>query len=230
MPKHITILLEEGNQNLKYVTVKNIFKFLLLACAVYFSYLMLLITLQYVPYSLDAAFLAIKEDEVKISYYPIAFYTHVYTSIFVLVIGFFQISSYIRNKFPTSHRILGIIYITIVLLLAAPSGLIMGIHGNGGIYSQISFCLQAILWFIFTFFGFLTIKKGNIAQHRKYMILSFALTLSAISLRLFKWIIVSLWALGPMDTYKIVVWLGWLFNIFIALVIIYKNKLNRISS
>ena len=48
------------------------------------------------------------------------------------------------------------------------------------------------------------------------MIRSYALTLSAISLRLFKWIIVFIWAPPPMDTYRIVAWLGWVFNLVLV--------------
>lgn len=201
-------------------SLKNIFWLLIIIGATYFSYLMVLITLQYVPYSIDAAFLALKTKEVELTYYRIAFFTHVYTSIFVLILGFFQFSKLLRVSFPLFHRFLGKIYILLVLLLAAPSGLIMGIHGNGGLYSQISFCIQAILWFIFTWYAYRSIRKGLVNVHRNFMILSFALTLSAISLRLFKWIIVTTISLGPMETYKIVVWMGWLVNIFIAFVII----------
>ncbi|KIX22172.1 hypothetical protein SY27_05815 [Flavobacterium sp. 316] len=64
-------------------------------------------------------------------------------------------------------------------------------------------------------------------KHQKFAIRSFALTLSAISLRLFKYIIVFLLQTPPMDTYRIVSWLGWIFNLVIAeVVILYllKNK------
>lgn len=210
--------------------LKKFFWILLVIISIYFSYLMLLITLQYIPYSLDAAFLALKTEETKLGYYRIAFFTHVYSSIFVLLIGFLQFSVYLRSRFSKTHRLFGKIYISIILLFAAPSGLIMGIHGNGGIYSQISFCLQAILWFIFTWNAFTSIKKGNVSLHRNYAMLSFSLTLSAISLRLFKWIIVTVWALPPMDTYKIVVWLGWIFNIVLTLIIIKKLNNKRIHN
>lgn len=185
---------------------------------------MVLITVQYVPIDYSAAFLALKSHETQFLYYRIAFFTHVYSSIFVLMTGFVQFSKAVRLRYPRIHRRLGKVYIVLVLLLAAPSGLIMGIHGNGGIYSQISFCIQAVLWFCFTLWAYTSIRKGNIARHYDFMVLSFALTLSAVSLRLFKWGIVHTLALPPMDTYRIVVWLGWTFNILVALAIIYIHK------
>ncbi len=209
--------------------IKNIgffdgLKFIFIAFLFFFTYLMYLITIQYIPIDDQAAFLFFKEEEIELPYYKIAFFSHVYSSIFVLFFGIFQFVQWIRNKAPKFHRFAGKIYIGFVLLLAAPSGFIMGIHGNGGIYSQISFCLLSTLWFYFTLIGFMQIKKRNFKLHLNYMILSYALTLSAISLRLFKWGITNFWHLPPMDTYKIVVWLGWLFNLLVALVIIQYRK------
>lgn len=207
-------------------SLKNIVNLLLLVGLCYFSYLMILITLQYVPIDFSAAFLGVKEEEIKLTHYQIAFFTHVYTSIFVLIFGITQFSAYIRNKFAPLHRSLGKAYVLLVLLFAAPSGLVMGYYGNGGISSQISFCLLAVLWFWFTLKAYTSIRKKNFIAHRNYMILSYALTLSAISLRLFKWILSNTLELPPMDMYRIVSWAGWLFNLAIALLII-SYKTNR---
>ena len=195
-------------------------QFLLYGVLLFFIYLMILITLQYIPVDFNAAFLAVKQNEIQYIHYQIAFFTHVYTSIFVLILGMFQFSDYVRKKYTAIHRNLGKAYIFLILFFAAPSGLVMGYYGNGGMYSQISFCLLAILWFCFTLMAFVKIRKKKYEKHRNYMILSYSLTLSAISLRLFKWIIVHTVELPPMDTYKIVVWLGWLTNLSIAMMII----------
>jgi len=207
----------------KVISLKNTVNLLLLVGLCYFTYLMILITLQYVPIDFGAAFLAVKEEEIKLTHYQIAFFTHVYTSIFVLIFGIIQFSPYIRNKFAPLHRGLGKAYVLLVLLFASPSGLIMGYYGNGGISSQISFCLLALLWFYFTLKAYTSVRKKNYTAHKNYMILSYALTLSAISLRLFKWILSNTLELPPMDMYRIVSWAGWLFNLGIALLII-KNK------
>jgi len=190
---------------------------------IYFAYLMFLITWQYVPFNLEVSFLQFKE-QISWWHYRAVFFTHVYTSIFILILGFFQFFSTLRVRFPRIHKNLGKAYIGLVLFLSAPSGLIMGYYGNGGIVTQFSFCLQAILWFFFTFLAFYYVKRGDYFKHFTFMVLSYALTLSAISLRLFKWIIVSVWHLPPMDTYKIVVWLGWIFNVVVAILIIARKN------
>jgi hypothetical protein len=67
------------------------------------------------------------------------------------------------------------------------------------------------------------------------MTISYALTLSAISLRLFKWIIAVFWQLPPMDIYKLVVWLGWIINLIVAYGIIKfanrkRQRLNQMKA
>ncbi len=196
-----------------------LFKTVYYSSLVYFTYLMILITLQYIPIRFDVAFLNLKEEEIARSYYQVAFFSHVYTSIFVLILGIFQFSKSIRNSFPKIHRTFGKGYVALILLIASPSGLIMAVHANGGVFSKISFSIQAVLWFAFTYKAYEYARNKEWSNHQKFMLRSYALTLSAISLRLFKWGIVSTLELPPMDTYKIVSWLGWIFNL--ALVEIY---------
>ena len=198
----------------------RISKYLIWGSYFYFSFLLLLITLQYIPYNTDVAFLRIKQDEIALDYYKIAFFTHVYTSIFLMLLGFFQFSQTIKRKYINIHRWSGRVYAMIILLFSGPSGLVMSYHANGGIFSQISFVILSVLWMSFTFLSVYYVLKKDIINHQKFAIRSFALTLSAISLRLFKYIIVLLFQPLPMDVYRIVAWLGWTFNLLIAEIII----------
>ncbi|MDD2983636.1 MAG: DUF2306 domain-containing protein [Crocinitomicaceae bacterium] len=183
---------------------------------------MALITAQYIPVKYDIAFLNIKQDEIQLTHYKLAFFSHVYSSIFIIVLGLTQFSKTIRTRFGLIHKISGKSYIALVLLLASPSGLVMAFYANGGLIPQISFSILAILWFLFTLKALLYIKARNFQKHRAFMIRSYALTLSAISLRLFKFGIVSIFELPPMDTYKIISVLSWTINLIIAELIIRK--------
>jgi len=182
---------------------------------VYFTYLMVLITLQYVPVNFDVAFLRIKQEQIVYLHYKIAFFTHVYSSIFVLLAGFTQFSEHIRKRWRLLHRTVGYLYLFLILMVAAPSGFIMGIYANGGIGSKISFCILSVLWFVFTLKAVLHARKHDFKAHRAFMLRSYALTLSAISLRAWKWLIINLFETAPMDTYKIVAWLGWVLNLLV---------------
>lgn len=207
-------------------------KYILWLAYAYFSYLLLLITIQYIPLDFDVAFLRIKQDEVQLVHYKIAFFTHVYTSIFLVALGWMQFSSYIRKKHQKLHKNIGKFYIVIILLFSGPSGLIMSYYANGGIFSQLAFIILSILWMLFTYLSFHYAKKLDFRKHQKFAVRSFALTLSAISLRLFKFIIVFLFHPPPMDAYRIVSWLGWTFNLVVAEILIiylFKKKINGIK-
>ncbi len=200
----------------------RIFYFMLIMAYAFFAYLLVRISLQYIPYDTDVAFLRIKQDVIDIPFYKIAFFTHVYTAILVLPAGFTQFSLYIRRKLPALHRYSGWVYAAVVILLAGPSGLYMGVYANGGFISQISFILLAVLWITFTLIAVIKAVQGDYKSHREFLIRSFALTISAITLRAWKYLLVFLFEPRPMDVYQIVAWLGWIPNIIIAELIIRK--------
>ena len=208
------------------------FSILLLLIYSYFCYLMLWISMQYIPLEFDVAFLRIKQEEMQLWYYPTAFFIHVYTAILVLLAGFTQFSKSIRLQYPKVHRYVGYVYIIAILFLAGPSGLVLAIHANGGWTSQLGFSLLGIFWLYFTWKAFVEIKKGNVLAHQKFMYRSFALTLSAITLRAWKYILVALFHPKPMDVYRMVAWLAWVLNLIIAeyLIFIYLNKNQSIKS
>ena len=178
----------------------------------YFTGLMGLITAQYIPVNYEVAFLRVKQDVIGLVHYRYAFFIHVYTSMLVLLAGLLQCLRPVRLHYPRIHRIAGRWYVGLILLAASPSGLVMGVYANGGLSAQISFVLLAVLWFFFTYQAYTYARKKRWNLHRNYAIRSLALTLSAISLRLFKWLIASTVALPPMDTYVIVAWAGWVVN------------------
>jgi len=189
----------------------------------FFSYLLIAISLQYIPYNTDVAFLRIKQDVIDVPFYKLAFFTHVYTAVFVLPAGFTQFSGFIRKKFPRVHKYTGWFYAIVVICFAGPAGFYMGLFANGGVTSQVSFCLLAVLWIYFTGAALAKVIRGDIKSHRQFLIRSFALTLSAITLRAWKYLLVFLFHPRPMDVYEIVAWLGWIPNLIVAEIIIRKN-------
>jgi hypothetical protein len=131
--------------------LKPILIYLCLAVYAYFCYKMLAIAMQYIPYHTDVAFLGIKQDVIGLLHYRVAFFTHVYTSLWVLPAGFVQFNSGILKRYKRLHRISGWIYVVFVLLLVAPSGLVMGCYANGGnILANIilSFILILVLYYL----------------------------------------------------------------------------------
>ncbi|MDQ7949624.1 MAG: DUF2306 domain-containing protein [Pedobacter sp.] len=191
----------------------------------FFFFLMLELTLKYIPFSNTVSFLAIKQTEVTTvrSYLPI-FYLHVYTAIFCLLAGFTQFSSSLLANYKKVHRAIGYIYVISVVCLSAPSGIFMGYHANGGVFSKISFVLLGILWIFFTVKALITAKQGKFKLHRQFMSRSFALACSAITLRLWKVILVYLFHPSPMDVYQLIAWLGWVPNLLLVEYLIRKKQ------
>ncbi|WP_288376987.1 DUF2306 domain-containing protein [Chryseobacterium culicis] len=201
------------------------FKILLILGFGYFFWLMLKITLEYIPFNPEVSFLMIKQTEVsERTEYLSFFYTHVYTSIFVLLSGFWAI---LRKDFGIKnfHRTMGKVYIFLILICAAPSGIYMGIFANGGILSKISFVILGFLWWFSTLKAYQLARQRRFKEHKQWMWRSFAFTLSAITLRMWKVIIVYLFHPNPMEVYQIIAWLGWIPNILIIEYLITKKHL-----
>lgn len=201
-----------------------------LSLLAFLGYYMLLITLEYFPIDSKVGFLRIKQWVFR--KYPgtesntwfVFFYIHVASSMFVLLAGFTQFFKYFyKNKI---HQYMGILYVCITLLLSAPSGFVMGIYANGGIWSQVSFIALSILWWGTTFMGYRLARKKKYDIHRKWMIISYALALSALTLRAWKFGITNWtdWQMKPMDLYRLVAWIGWVPNFIVAILIILLTK------
>ena len=178
----------------------------------------------YIPYKTDVGFLRIKQHYIHIDHWRMAFFIHVYASIWVLLAGFTQFSKGIQRNNPRLHRTMGYIYVTNVILVTGPAGLLMGFYANGGLSSRIAFVLLACGWIFFTVMALIQAKKGNYKAHREHMIRSYALTLSALTLRAWKWAISNSFELPPMDVYRAVAWLGWVPNILFAEWLIWRSR------
>jgi uncharacterized membrane protein len=195
----------------------------LLLMLAFFTWLMATITANYIPYRTDVGFLRIKQQYIHIDQWRTAFFIHVYASLWALLAGFTQFSRRLLREKPKLHRAFGYIYVVDVLLITGPAGLLMGFYANGGITSRIAFVSLALLWMIFTATALVKAKEKDFKAHRKYMIRSYALTLSALTLRAWKFGINNTLHLPPMDVYRAVAWMGWVINLAIAEWIIYKS-------
>ena len=215
-----SILLKAGN------IIKGVTRLdaLLLLTLGFFTFLMATITVEYIPYDTDVGFLRIKQDYIDIDHWRIAFFVHVYASMLVLFAGFTQFSSHIQSFYPRVHRALGYVYVTNVLLITGPAALVMSVYANGGPSSKIAFGLLAIGWIACTAIALRKAALGDFAGHRQFMIRSYALTLSALTLRAWKWSITNTVDLPPMDVYRMVAWLGWVPNILIAELLIRRYE------
>jgi Predicted membrane protein (DUF2306) len=202
---------------------KKLTNWVLVALLAYFTALMVRITVQYIPVQTDVAFLQIKQSYIHIKPWFVSFYIHVYTSLFALVAGFTQFWRWLLRRHKQWHRRMGYLYIVTVVFISGPASLVMGWYANGGLGSRIAFLLLGTLWIFFTVKAWQKALAKDIAAHKRFMIRSYALTLSAITLRAWKVLIIYVFEPGPMDAYRIVAWLGWVGNWLVAEYIIYRQ-------
>lgn len=182
----------------------------------FFSYLMLQLTLPYVSLKSDVDFLATKQNIIHIKQWRYAFYTHVFFSILTLIAGLTQFSNYILKRIPRVHRMMGYIYVVDVVAIAGPSGLIMGIYSNGDWFAALSFVILSVLWIIITLIALFKVYKKQYIDHRTWMIRSYALTLSAVTLRLLAIVVPIFFQLKARDEYSLISWLSWTLNLAVA--------------
>ena len=195
---------------------KQILQGFLWAILAFFSLYLGTITFAYLSFRTDIGFLLAKQDFINDKAWMTAFYIHISSSILVVLTGPFQFIKVLRNKYLQLHRVFGKIYVGSILFFAAPSGFYMGLFANGGIGAQIGFVLLSFLWFGFTFLAYKSVKEKKISQHKKWMIRSFALSFSAVTLRLY----VPLLSLGFGFEHDFVVvitsWINWIPNLLVA--------------
>lgn len=195
----------------------------------FFSFLMLRIIFLYIPVQNDVAFLQLKQSCIHITEWRIAFFIHVFSSVLALLAGFTQFSKRLLKHKPKLHRAIGYSYVVNILMVTGPAGLLMSFYANGGITSRVAFVILSVLWIGFTAIALYKAIRKDFHAHRVFMIYSYALTLSAITLRIWKVLLANFTDIPPMDRYRIIAWLGWTLNLIVAEICIHRfvKKKNR---
>lgn len=194
------------------------------------SLLMLRLTIPYAAFDRYTDFLMSKQTVYYLLYWRISFYVHVLVSILVLVTGLVQFSKKLRQRYPRWHRNTGKLYIIIILLVSGPTGLVMGFYANGGWPARTSFILLALMWMGATALAWRYALQRKWQQHAHMMTRSYALTLSALTLRGMSWLIAVLHLpLHPVTAYVLIAWLSWTLNAIIGELLIYRKAIARTS-
>jgi uncharacterized membrane protein len=200
--------------------VKNLFSFLqsflvyLFLCVA--TFLMLRMIMDYTAFRDDVDFLRFKQRYVGYTWWKAAFYVHVFSAIGALLAGFTQFSSQLLKEHRSLHRALGRVYAYNILLINFPAGMVLAVCANGLLPGRIAFVLLDSMWFAFTYIGVVAARRGQIDRHRRFMIRSYALTFSAITLRTWKFILSRSFHIDPAHLYMIDAWLGFVPNWLLA--------------
>jgi hypothetical protein len=206
-----------------------IIRALLLLALAFFSLLMVRLSLPYLVMRSDVDFLQTKQTIYHIRYWRFSFYIHVFTSCFVLIAGLTQFNPWLLRRYRRVHRWMGWGYLVIVTMISGPSAFVMGWYANGGLPARASFTLLAFLWIAFTAFAGYYAVRRRFALHGAYMFRSYALTLSALTLRSYTFLL-SLTAIhaSARDIYITTAWLSWVPNLILAEILIRNGFVQRV--
>ncbi len=194
------------------------------------TFLMLRLILGYTALDDHVGFLQEKQAYLHLKIWKAAFYIHVFSSLLTLLAGFTQFSTEILRKHRRLHRMVGFIYVWDILFINFPAAIVMGIYANGHLPSKIAFLILDSLWFWFTLKAVIEVRRKNVQDHRDYMTRSYALTLSALTLRTWKIILSHCTDLPPETIYMMDAWLGFVPNLLLAEWLIARRKQVRLST
>ena len=194
-----------------------------------FTLLMVTKVIPYLSFEPEIGFLTTKTNTVlRKKSFTTAFYVHILSSAWVMAIGIFQFIPLFLKKYPNWHRLLGKIYVFSILILAAPSGLVLGYYANGGLPAKVGFSLQCVVWLLSTWVAWREIVKQHWQKHVEWMMRSYALTLAAMSLRIGSFGMVYFFHTKPIETYLTVTWASWVINLILVEILIYNDLAKKI--
>ena len=142
-----------------------------------------------------------------------------------LFLGVWNFWGAFRNKYLGLHRWFGRIYL-LAVLVGGTAGLYLAMSAIGGLSTRVGFSFLAVFWLATGAKAYLRIRQGDVQSHREWIIRNYALTFSAVMLRLWIPLFLSLGFNFP-EAYATVAWLCWIPNLLVAELIIYSGRVSE---
>jgi hypothetical protein len=203
---------------------KQVFTFIFFWLPVsFFSVLLIVNTIPYFNFSRDFSFIQERAVLFLRPIYSTCFYLHIFAGMFCIGSALLQFSSYILKKRKAIHVWGGRIYVMVVLLIGAPTGLYMSFFAKGGMAERGLFMFMAVSWFFFTLKGFTAILGKQVLAHKIWMMRSYAMALTAVTFRVY-YIILYLYNVPLTMNYEVSLWISVAGNLMIAEYLIYRKS------
>jgi uncharacterized membrane protein len=146
---------------------------------------------------------------------------HIVGGLLALVLGPFQFLSGVRARWPGLHRWVGRLYL-LGIALGGFGGLYMATYAYTGLVATLGFSALALLWLVTGAMALVTIRRGEVALHRRWMLRNFALTFAAVTLRVELTPLAGV--LGEQIGYMTVAWACWIPNLLVAQWLIARSE------
>jgi len=206
-----------------YQTIRYFFAILFWLPITFFSLLLIHNTIPYFTFNQDFSFIQERIVLFADSIYKGCFYTHIMAGMLCISTALIQFSSYILRKRKAIHIWSGRIYVFVVLLLGAPTGLYMSFFAKGSFWERALFLFMAIYWFYTTFKGLQTILKKNVLAHKIWMIRSYSMAMTAVTFRIYH-ILFYYYGIDHMHNYEVSLWISVLGNMLFAEYFIFRQS------
>lgn len=132
-----------------------------------------------------------------------------------LFLGPAQFVTSLRRRKPKLHRYMGRAY-AFACCTSGGAALVLAVGASTGPVSAVGFFLLGTCWIITTVMGVVQARRWLIPSHRRWMIRSFALALSALTLRIYIPIGIKITG-GDFDrAYRGIAWACWVPNLIAA--------------
>jgi uncharacterized membrane protein len=176
-------------------------------------WIMLVLSLGVVAYA-TSYFLAVPDDR-HFARYIVPLRLHIAGGIGALLAGPWQFSRRLRSRALNFHRWLGRFYL-LEVALGSSAGLFMSVVSKEGLATHLGFGILAGLWFWTGLQAYRWIRRSEVEEHRRWMIRNFALTLAAVTLRIYMPLMLGALHWSFHATFTTVSWLCWVPNLVIA--------------
>ncbi|WP_433945047.1 DUF2306 domain-containing protein [Paenibacillus sp. SN-8-1] len=149
--------------------------------------------------------------------YYFVLYLHIATGIIAISIGWIQFIESIRKKYSSLHRTLGKIYSGCVIF-SGGAGLFIAFNATGGWISTVGFLLLSLSWLYTVIKGLRAIVvEQDLHNHKNWMLRNYALTLAAVTLRIYLPVCMLLFGFDDFYVYyRAIAWLCWIPNLIFA--------------
>jgi uncharacterized membrane protein len=144
----------------------------------------------------------------------IAGWAHALGGAIAVLIGPWQFLSRLRARWPRVHVWMGRTYL-LAVLSGALGGLYFAPSSVGGQPGVVGFGLLAIFWLYSGTMAYISIRRGDIIAHRRWMIRNYALTYAAVTLRV-QMPLLIVGGLTPVMALNVEGWLCWIPNLILV--------------
>ena len=152
-------------------------------------------------------------------------YIHIFTAIFALIIGPFQLFMKPTNDRKRWHRLLGYGYVLSITVSGIVS-VYLSLFATGGWIAGLGFMSLDVLWVATTLTATRKIMAKDIQAHKAWMLRSYALTFAAVTLRI--WLAPLALLFGDFEAgFRVVAWVCWIPNLIVIEAVISRMRLRQ---